>query len=243
MAWFEGMLAEIEGDPVAAYRHVERGVRLLDELGMGPEVTAHGSLLARLAETNGEPELAARWKAFVADRAGTWGHDDTVISLARWNAQGLGARAAGDLEGARAAHEKALASYRARKLSGATAFSESCLGFLLGEMGDREAAAAHHAAALDAAVVADDPSAMALALEGAADGTDDPARVAELLGAARTLWSESDGLAPPTHRDDVARIADRARAALGDEAFDALVARGAVLERMTGLSLAARSQT
>jgi predicted ATPase len=80
LAWFEGMLAESAGDPVAAYRHVERGVRLLDELGMGPEVTTHGALLARLAETNGEPELAAQWKAFVLERAGTWGHDDTVIS-------------------------------------------------------------------------------------------------------------------------------------------------------------------
>jgi hypothetical protein len=107
-------------------------------------------------------------------------------------------------------------------------------------MGEPEAAASHHAAALEAAVVSDDPSALALALEGAADFGDDPARVAELLGAARTLWSESDGLAVPTHRDAAARIADRARVELGDEAFEALVARGAALDRPTALGLARR---
>ena len=33
--WMLGMLADVGGDPATAYRHIERSLRLLDELGMG----------------------------------------------------------------------------------------------------------------------------------------------------------------------------------------------------------------
>ena len=91
-----GMIDDLADDPQRAYRHIERSLRLADELGINQAVTAQARLLGPLAERCGEPELAATWRAFVADRSDGWSHyDATVMALAR-NHEGLGARAAGD---------------------------------------------------------------------------------------------------------------------------------------------------
>lgn len=50
MAWIEGLLADAAGDAAGAYRHIERGLVLLDELGMGQDVTVQAALLVDLAE-------------------------------------------------------------------------------------------------------------------------------------------------------------------------------------------------
>ena len=55
MEWVEGLVAESAGDIDGAYRHIERGLVLLDELGMGQEVTAQAALLIALAERRGSP--------------------------------------------------------------------------------------------------------------------------------------------------------------------------------------------
>ena len=54
--WIEGLLADAAGDIERAYRHIERGLQYLDELGMGHEVTAQAGLLVR-----NWPSAAASW--------------------------------------------------------------------------------------------------------------------------------------------------------------------------------------
>ena len=102
------------------------------------------------------------------------------------------------------------------------AFSHSCLGFLAGTRGDRDAARRHHRSALDAAIESADEAAIALALEGAAavalaDGAAEDA--ARLLGTASARWAAVSS-ALPTHRGDVEGITAAARQALDPDAFD-----------------------
>jgi predicted ATPase/DNA-binding SARP family transcriptional activator len=239
-AWIEGLLAQAAGDTVAAYRHIERGLRLLDELGMGREVTAQAEVLVTLAEQAGEHDLAAQWRVFVGDSGGGLARHDLLVLASARNARGLRARADGDFEAARAAHLEALARYTEAGVAGGVAYTESCLGFLADAMGQREVSAAHHATALGEAVRADDSGSLALAIEGVAAGfTDDGAQwAATMLGAATALWDGSAAHEPATHRDDVAEIAERARRLLGPEAFDEAFTRGAALDRAETLVVA-----
>ena len=169
-----GILDELSYDPKAAYRHIERSLRLLDELGMHQAVTSQARLLAPLAARCGEPELAAQWRAFVSGRGDAWTHyDGTVLASAR-NHEGLHARAAGDLDRAADAHAAALEWYTTAGIPSGVAFTESCLGFLAAGRGDHPDSASHHTAALVAATAASDPAALALASGGSRDGTRRP---------------------------------------------------------------------
>jgi hypothetical protein len=240
--WIAGLLAREAGDLDGAYQSIERGLRLLDELGMGREVTAQAGLLVDLAARRGEDQLAALWQTFVAGRSGGLArHDAHLVASAR-NRVGLDARARGALEEARVAHVEALAGYEDGGASSAIAFTESCLGFLSAEMGDVETATAHHAAALDAAAATGEPAALALALEGsAAGGSPGSAEwAAVLLGAASRCWQDSGAQGMATHRDDVAAVIERTVAALGRDAFEDAHRRGATLTAPEAV-LAARS--
>jgi hypothetical protein len=107
-------------------------------------------------------------------------------------------------------------------------------------MSDDDAAAAHHREALAAAVIANEPAALALALEGAASLLvhADPQRAARLLGAAQGLWAGASAALTRTHRDDVARITLTAREALGDSGFESAVQAGLRLDRSMMLAAA-----
>jgi predicted ATPase/DNA-binding SARP family transcriptional activator len=236
-----GMLDDLGGDAQGAYRHIERGLRLLDELGIHQAVTAQARFLGPLAERCGAPELAGQWRAFVSDRNEGWTHFDGAVMAAARNNEGLRARAAGDLSRAAAAHATALDWYAPAEIQSGIAFTESCRGFLATQVGDRAGATRHHAAALAAAVSVDDPAALALALEGRASTLGDAAAAATLLGAARRLWRAAPPSTAPTHRADVAAVTDRARGALGGEAFEAAVAAGESLERRDVLALVRRA--
>jgi hypothetical protein len=152
--YVQGMLDDLGGDPAAAYRHIERSLRVADELGLREAVTAQARLLPPLAERCGQPDLAAQWRAFLGDRDSGWTHYDGSAMAAAHNREGLDARAAGDPGRAAAAHAQALDWYIAAGLDEGTAFTESCLGFLAADQGDEAAAGRHHAAALTAAVAA-----------------------------------------------------------------------------------------
>jgi hypothetical protein len=242
--WIEGLLASAADDPALAYRHIERGLLLLDELGMGQEVTVQADLLVGLAERRGEHDLAAQWRTFVAARGSGLARHDVLLVASTRNREGLRARSAGDLTLAHAAHLEALDGYAEAGVSRATAFTRSCLGFLTTEMGDAVAAEAHHAAALDAATAANEPTCLALALEGAAAGFGDGEAdwAAHLLGAARTLWVDSDALETASHRTDVAALGERLQGALGPEAFALAFDRGATMGPTAAL-VAARTGT
>ncbi|HEV7761244.1 MAG TPA: hypothetical protein VGO78_19690, partial [Acidimicrobiales bacterium] len=233
VAWIEGLLAGARGDAAAAYRHTERGLRLLDELGMGQEVTAQAGLLVALAERRGEPELAAQWRTFVAGRSGGMTRHDALLMASARNGEGLEARRAGDPDRARAAHLEALAGYEDAGVRAAVAFTRSCLGFLAAATGDDAGARDHHAAALDAAAAAAEPAALALALEGVATTFDDADawEATVLLGAAGRAWEESAVAGGASHRDDVAALTDRVRGRLGAAALAAAREQGAGLDR------------
>jgi hypothetical protein len=142
--WVHGVLAEGEGDLDAAYRHVERGLRLLDQLGMRGEVTAQATRLMELAERRGEVALAEQWQVFIGGgRGGLARHDALLVASSR-NAEGRRARAAGDLARARRAHEDALAVLAEAAADRAAAATRSALGVVAAELGDRHAAAEHH---------------------------------------------------------------------------------------------------
>ncbi len=139
LEWVEGLLADAMGDVDDAYRHVERGLRLLDELGMRQEVTIQAEALVRLAERRDEPELAAQWRTFVAGRAGGLARHDILLRAAARHGEALHATAAGERERAVAAHRDALTGYVEADAPLAIAFTESCLGFLAAAMGDPSA--------------------------------------------------------------------------------------------------------
>ena len=231
--WIEAFLADAAGDTAEAYRHIERGLVLIDQLGMGQEVTTQAGLLVALAERRGQHQLGAQWRTFVAGRSGGLARHDVLLIASARNVAGLHARSAGELDRARAAHLEALAGYEEAGVSGAVAFTQSCLGFLATEMGDRAGAADHHTAALKVATTSGEAGALALALEGTAGGLDDDQAewAAALLGAAGSLWAESAGKSGATHRDDVAEVADRSRRILGPARFTVAYERGALMSR------------
>jgi hypothetical protein len=233
VAWIEGLLADAAGDTAGAYRHIERGLVLLDELGMGQEVTVQAALLVDLAEQRGEQELAALWRTFVAGRSGGLARHDVLLMASARNGEGLQARHRGDFDQALAAHLEALAGYEEAGVTHAVAFTESCLGFLALEMGDPAAAGAHHAAALKAAVACGERDASALALEGLAAGlgNDRAEDAAVLLGAADRLRGESSNHGAAMHLRDVAAITERVRGLLDPVVFTEASGRGAAMGR------------
>jgi hypothetical protein len=152
----------------------------------------------------------------------------------------LRARGAGDLDRAHVAHLDARDRYADAGVTSAIAFTESCLGFLVGEMGDADRAVGHHAAALDAAMTAHEPTCLALALEGTAAGFDDDQAewAVVLLGAASRIWVESDLDGTASHRPDVALIMARARSALDATVFSRAYERGTTMGSIDAVATA-----
>jgi predicted ATPase/DNA-binding SARP family transcriptional activator len=243
--WIAGLAADAGGDAAEAYRRVEQGLRLLDELGMKGEVTGQASLLAALAERRGEPDLAAQWRRFVAAYAGGLRRHDVLVLAAARNSEGLRARRFGHLEQARHAHLAALEAHRKAGVLGGLAFTESCLGFLAAEAGDLQDAATHHAAALVNARAAGDPASLALALEGAAGVMDDDHALwaARLLGAADHLWHEAGDPARATHRDDTQALTAHLRSVLGVSAFSEAWEHGRQVDRADAIAIASTAST
>jgi hypothetical protein len=219
LAYARGMLDDLAGNPRAAYRHVEQGLRLLSELGLHQAVTAQARMLAPLAERCGEPVLAAQWRAFVDDREGVWTHYDGTVMAAAQNHAGIDALHAGELDRAAAALGAARDWYRGAGLHGGVAVAETGLGLVAAAAGDATAAHAHHAAALEAAQLDDDDVGLAVALLGAATAAADrdPARAARLLGAVDAVRNGTH-LAPPGIELDATAVADALRTRLGDAA-------------------------
>jgi len=237
--WMDGMLLDVAGDGRGAYGHIERSLRMHDELGMGHVVVGHARTLVRLADALGEPALAQQWRTFVQRRTGrsAGGEYDGTVLAAISNKGGLDARRAGDLQRAKRAHLEAKAWLADIGVSLGSAFTSSCLGFVASDLGDHRGAVMHHGRALDEAEALGDPWALALAFDGAATTfRDGEARwAAEVLGAAGAL-RELAGRKRDTHVDEVEVVERRARAELGDEAFEKAVGRGAAWRRAEALA-------
>ena len=193
LEYVRGMIADLAGDAAAAYGHIERSLRLVDQLGLHHAVTAQARMLVPLAARMGDAGLAAQWRSFVDSRGEGWTHFDGSVTAAAQNRTGLRARSAGELERSATAHGSARDWYRDANIQAGVAFSESCLGFLASERSDHDAAREHHEAALVAAVASDDGAAIGLALEGAAAvaaAGGEHERAATLLGAAGRVVGE-----------------------------------------------------
>jgi hypothetical protein len=238
------MLAAAAGRFAESYRHTEQCLRLHEELGMGQEVTSQAALLARLADLSARPALAEQWRTFVTGRNGGTSRDDLLLGAAATNSQALKMRRAGRLEAARDLHLDALAWYREAGATAAVAHTENALGYLAAHQGDHATAAAHHHAALDAALASGQPAAIANAIEGIATTLvpSDPETAAVLLGAADAHWRTSDdSRRQRPNGDDVIGTIARTGDALGSVAYRSAFGRGGVTSVADTAELARRA--
>jgi len=106
------------------------------------------------------------------------------------------------------------------------------LGYVAEQRGDPGTALRRHQEALSIGIALDGPRVTAFGIEGVAGALvliEGHAEAARLLGTAGAL-RRAKGMTPgPAEEDDIGRAAGAARAALGDDAYAAEFARGAVL--------------
>jgi predicted ATPase len=163
-----------------------------------------------------------------------------VPDLAAWAHYSLSAVAVvgGDNATARAEHDLALAAFRQLGDEGGVAAAHALLGLVAARGGDQGRAADLHRQALDVAERIDEPDMLSLVLQAmavAAVVAGQAERAALLLGAAEGRWRDSLASGrPPGMADRLpSRLLDdavaTARRMLGDEAFEAALARGRVL--------------
>ena len=239
MEWVEGLVDESAGDVDAAYRHIERGLVLLDELGMGQEVTAQAGRLITLAERRGKPELAAQWRKFVAGRTGGLTRHDVLLQASASNVEAHHARTAGTsgsgLRGASGGARRLPASRGA----GAPSPSPS-----------PASGSSPRRWATRAAPPRTTPRRFGLPFEPTTRARwrspsreSPPASVtaraewaATLLGAADRWWTEPG--TEPSHREDVAVTTARVRLSLGNTSFATAHDRGRRLDRVAAVDLA-----
>lgn len=215
-----GTVAEIVGDHRgAATRHAE-GLRMAEELELWPEVSYQLSWMGRIALLEGDlpraDNLHTRAARIAAEHGFTPGEMYALTGLA------LSARQTGDLDTAQRHLHILLEWHRSSGEDDTLILAE--LGFVAELRGDTATARKRHKAALAAAQAKADPRSVALALEGLAGATlldGDPAGAAALLGEAERTRSDVGAPLPPAERGDVDRIASRARAQLGEAAYEA----------------------
>jgi predicted ATPase/DNA-binding SARP family transcriptional activator len=160
--------------------------------------------------------------------------------LAAWTQYSLSVVAVtvGDTATARAEHDGALEAFRRLGDDGGVAATHALLGLVAARDGEEGRAADLHSEALDLAKRLGEPDMLSLVLQAmavAAGIADQAERAALLLGAAESGWRSSlaPGRPPGIAHQLPARLLDdtaaTARRALGDEAFEAALARGRAL--------------
>ncbi|MFE5967060.1 BTAD domain-containing putative transcriptional regulator [Streptomyces sp. NPDC056463] len=223
-------VAEVRGAYERAARLKRAGLETAESFGLTTEVPDLLSGLGRTALLTGDLaqarayHRAGREKAIeVGFRAG---EINAVLGLA------LGARKEGLLDEAEGHLREVLDWHRLVGLDGANALILAELGFVAELRGDAGAALALHEEGYGTALTTGDPRAVALALEGLAGAAALAGRgeaAAVLLGAAGASRALTGAPLPAAERGDVERVESSARALLGEAAFTAGRARGAVL--------------
>ncbi|GAA2288306.1 BTAD domain-containing putative transcriptional regulator [Nonomuraea roseoviolacea subsp. roseoviolacea] len=231
--WLAG-LAAMKGDADGARRMFEDGLRVAEELGMGNEAARRTAWLGWNALQGGDYEqamelcgralrlsveqgfregtvMAEMGLAFAARRAG---RDDVaerhLLHLLEGVPRDPGAEPALHLP---------------------TTLVE--LGHLRERLGDAEEARALHLEALTAAQRVGDPASVAFAVDGLASALSalgSPERAARLLGLAAAVRESHQTPAGPSQAEEIGRVVERVRAALGGAAFDALYEEGGRLK-------------
>ncbi|MFZ3471101.1 AfsR/SARP family transcriptional regulator [Streptomyces sp. 4.24] len=229
-----GILAEVTGDYAAAARLHEEGVRDAQELELWTHASFRLARQGRIALLTGDlagaAELHGRALRLAVEQCHRPAEQFAELGLA------LGARRAGDLDGAEARLRPWLAWNRRLGVDSGAALVLAELGYAAELRADPVAAESLHREGLAAARRTGDPRALALALEGLA-GILPADRAASLLGTAGALRASVGTPLPAAERTDSDRAAARARAALGAEAFAAAFRAGGELAAAEQLAL------
>ncbi|MFD9561786.1 BTAD domain-containing putative transcriptional regulator [Streptomyces sp. NPDC059994] len=226
-----GVLAEIAGDYDEAARLHRDGVRIAEELQLWTDVSFRLSRLGRIALLTGEyasaAELHERARRLAAEQSHRPAEQFAATGLA------LGARRQGDLDAAEVHLRPWLEWNRRQGVDSGTALILAELGFVAEQHGDALQAQALHLEGMTAARRTGDPRAVALALEGLAGAqalAGRPRHAARLLGTAATVRESVGAPLPRAERGDVDRVTERARGALGEEAFATAFQQGRDLQ-------------
>ncbi|ADB33639.1 transcriptional regulator, winged helix family [Kribbella flavida DSM 17836] len=225
LGWL-GAHAELVGDFRGAVKLHTEALRMAEELGLWPDVAAEYGWLGWTAIREGDYAQATAYGEQAFQLALEQGHRplESLGALVL----GFAARRSGDLDVA----EKRLQTLvdEARRQDDSVLYLPMVLdelGFLLSLQGEALAARALHVESYGLGLEQGSRRSMAWSLEGIA-GTlvsDAPAVAARLLGAAAAV-QEAEGLpATPAETADPQRIAEAARALLG-ERYDAEFAAG-----------------
>ncbi|WP_433164100.1 BTAD domain-containing putative transcriptional regulator [Kribbella sp. CA-247076] len=202
------IVAEISGDYPTAVRYLEDSLRLAEDLGLWTEVSFRTSGLGRIAYLTGDYERAdalhERARRLAIEQSNKSAEEYAEVGL------GLSARRQGRLDDAEAHFTKWLDWLRQVGGTPGIAFILAQLGFIAEQRGDFAKARALHEQGYEAAQQVGDERAIALALEGLAGATEDPARAHQLLTEAEALRAKVGSPLPPAERFDVDRITSRA---------------------------------
>ncbi|KAA9379049.1 AfsR/SARP family transcriptional regulator [Microbispora cellulosiformans] len=229
-------LAEATGDHAHATRLHREALGMAEELGLWPEVSTRLCWLGWIHTQLGDHAAALDDGARALRLAGEQGYRTgeifagTVIAYA--------SRRGGDLDTAETHLRRLLeaAPYPPPNEDDPPSVHVPMLlvelGFAAELRGDADAALRLHLEAFDLAARLDAPRDQVGALEGLAGAlalTGDHAAAAEVFGAAEAARDASRLPPAPAERADLDRVAAACRAALGEEAFAAVRARGALL--------------
>ncbi|HEX2314451.1 MAG TPA: AfsR/SARP family transcriptional regulator, partial [Thermomonospora sp.] len=224
-------LAELTGDLARGRRLRGTAVDLAEELELSCDLPFLLCGLGQSALLAGDHERSAelyeRARRMAVAQSIRLGQIVAEIGLGR------AARRRGDLDAAETLLRGVLDWHRGRGYEpGTAALIWVELGFAAEQRGDARAALDLHTEGYEAAVTSGDSRTSALALEGLAGAyalAGDHVRAARLLGAAATVREKAGTPLAPAERPDVERAADRARAALGEQAYLAEHGHGASL--------------
>jgi tetratricopeptide (TPR) repeat protein len=229
-------LAMAAGDYQEAEACVREALRLACELRYPAEMAVQLSILGELELERGNLDRARAHleQALAAFR------QLGVPDLVAWTHYSLSmvAVVGGDEATARAEHDLALEAFRRLGDEGGVAAAHALLGLVAARGREQGRAADLHRQALEVATRIDGPDMLSLVLQVmavAAVIAGQAERAALLFGAAESRWRSSlaSGLAPGMAERLPARLLDdavaTARRALGDEAFEAALARGRAL--------------
>ncbi|WP_350279864.1 BTAD domain-containing putative transcriptional regulator [Kribbella sp. HUAS MG21] len=199
--------AEISGDYPTATAYLEDAIRRAEDLGLWTEVSFRTAGLGRIALLTGDyaraDELHERARRLAVEQSNKSAEEYAEVGL------GLSARRQGRLDDAERHFTKWLDWLTRMDGIPGIAFISNQLGFIAEQRGDLAAARALHERGHEAALRTGDPRAVALALEGLAGATENPARAADLLAEAETLRRKTGVPLPPAEQYDVARIRAR----------------------------------
>ncbi|MGB3440117.1 MAG: AfsR/SARP family transcriptional regulator, partial [Actinophytocola sp.] len=225
--WSLADLVAWRGDFATAITYYEEANTLFAELVTNEDLVRYRLSLARLRMLLGDHDAAAAALAEAERDAELSGRPESFAAVA--HARGEFARFAGDLAEAHRRLDVA-ADLVIRGQPGSAvapqfrAILEGSGGYLASAEGDLDAAASHHARAMELAIDSHDAPVVATVLVGFADLAlcrGDARRAALLLGASEGVRGIKD-----LSMLDYERVEAGARAALGDAAFDEAYAVG-----------------